>query len=117
VTPEAPKVRQLLADLDNDRFEVRERASEEFKALGDGVEVQLRKFLASKPSPEAKWRAEDILGVLADARLQSQRAVEVLERLDTAAARDVLRELAEGYAEANLTRDVKSVLRRIDRGK
>jgi RNA polymerase sigma factor (sigma-70 family) len=117
LAPAATKVQQLLANLDNDHFEVREQASRDLKALGDGVEAHLRKFLAGKPSPEARRRIEDLLGAILDGRLQSQRAVEVLERIGTTTGHDVLRQLAKGDPEAALTRDVKSVLRRIERGK
>jgi WD40 repeat protein len=48
-------------------------------------------------------------------RLQQIRGVEVLERLDSAEARTLLKALAEGAPEARLTREAKASLRRLRR--
>jgi RNA polymerase sigma factor (sigma-70 family) len=114
---EAAKVRRLLADLDSDEFEARERALDELKEMGAGAEGHLRKFLAGKPSPEARRRAENVLAALPEAGPRAERAVEVLERSGTAAARELLRRLASGDADATLTRDARAALRRLERGR
>src|SRR5262249_35767747 len=40
--PNDQPIRQLIADLDDERFEVRERATQDLEELGSGVEAELR---------------------------------------------------------------------------
>ncbi|MCX7700472.1 MAG: hypothetical protein N2039_06310 [Gemmataceae bacterium] len=49
------------------------------------------------------------------AYLQRIRAVELLERLSTIEARELLAEIANGYPEAALTKDAAQALRRVKR--
>src|SRR5206468_630854 len=88
------RVARLVADLDSDEFEVREKASEELATLGPGAEAALRKALAGEVSAEVRSRVEDLLaglekGSAARERLRDLRAVEVLERAGTPAAREL----------------------------
>jgi hypothetical protein len=89
-------------------------------ALGDRAESVLRTALP-KASAEARRRIEDILTQIdpassADLR-RGLRAVEVLERLGSADARQVLRMLAEGDPHARLTREAKAALERLAHGR
>jgi hypothetical protein len=116
---DAGKVRRLLADLGNDTFAVRQRASQELKALGERVEMPIRQFLAGKPSPEARKRADQLLDAIIRPptsleRLQQLRAIEVLEKIGSEGAREVLQQLAKGPPEASLTRDATASLRRME---
>jgi RNA polymerase sigma factor (sigma-70 family) len=115
---DAKKVQRLLTDLGSETFAVRTRASEGLTALGEMVELPLRRFLAGSPSLEAKRRAEQILGVVtrlpaSPERLRQLRAVEVLEHIGTEGAREDLRHLAKGPPEAPLTRDATATLGRM----
>jgi hypothetical protein len=111
---DAAKVRRLLAALDDDDFQVRQRATRELTALGDAAEGLIDDFVAANPPVEARRRVLDILALRQPERLRQQRALEVLERLATPAACDVLRRLARGDAGAGLTRDARAALRRIE---
>jgi RNA polymerase sigma factor (sigma-70 family) len=116
---DAAIVRQLLADLGSDTFAVRQRASQELKARGEMVEMPIRQFLAGKPSPEARKRADQLLDAILRApaspeRLRQLRAIEVLEKIGSEGAREVLRQLAKGPPEAPLTRDATATLRRME---
>jgi WD40 repeat protein len=96
-----PRVDKLVADLDDPQFAVRERASAALKALAEAAEPCLRLTLAGSPSPEQRRRASDLLTELDDAkptpdRLRAVRAVEVLERIGSAQAREVLRAASKG---------------------
>lgn len=77
----------------------------------------LRAVLAGKRSPELRRRVEPILAQLDPARspkvLQMLRAVEVLEHLSSPQARELLQALADGAAEARLTREAKASLHRL----
>jgi RNA polymerase sigma factor (sigma-70 family) len=116
--PDARRVAKLLADLDDDRYEVRERASRELEKLGRLVAPGLRKALAGRPSPEARRRLTDVLGKVAPAtptpeEVRAIRVVEALEQAGTAAARRLLTDLAGGAAEARLTCEAKAALQRL----
>ncbi|HZT82619.1 MAG TPA: hypothetical protein VFA26_20485, partial [Gemmataceae bacterium] len=122
--PVAPLSRERLArlvrDLDDDDFEVRERATDELAQLGGAAEGALRRALEGKPSAELKQRVELLLGKLQTAstsprRLLESRALELLERLRAPEAKELLKELAAGDADAWLTREAKAALGRLER--
>jgi hypothetical protein len=107
-----------LRDLDDDDFEVRERASAELVRLGEAALPAARKALAGKPSAEARRRLEEVVAQLSgrapspDLRA-ALRAVEVLEHAGTPEARQLLKELAAGLPEAALTREADAALGRL----
>jgi hypothetical protein len=108
----------LLGDLDSNQFAVREKASQELEKLGDAAEPALRRALADKRSPEARRRMEQILAKLAmpsGDRLRGLRAVEVLEHIATAEARQLLEQMATGIPDAPLTQEAKAALDRLSR--
>jgi WD40 repeat protein len=116
VPPDARKVANLLADLDNDSFDERERATTELHRLGDRAVPALRQFLNGSPAAEGSKRAKGILAelerdVVPRENLRELRAVEALE---WAGATDALRKLAAGMPEARLTREAKAGLVRLD---
>jgi WD40 repeat protein len=116
----AEKLNRLLKELDDDKFDVRVQAMKELAQMGKFAEASLRKMLAGKPSLEARRRAEELLDLLADPAamteyLRALRAVEVLEMIGTEPARKLLQGLAEGAAEAPLTREAKAALARLAR--
>ena len=76
--------------------------------------------MKTKPSAEARRRAEEILARLSKAEptgeaLRALRAIEVLEHIGTPEASRVLETLAKGAPEARLTRDAKASLGRLAR--
>jgi RNA polymerase sigma factor (sigma-70 family) len=109
-----------IADLSRDAVADRERATRELERQGEQAEDALRRALAAEPSAEARRRIEELLarieGPVTDPeRLRQIRALEVLEFLGTAEARQVLRTLAGGAADAPLTRDALAAERRLER--
>jgi hypothetical protein len=119
VRPAAPtdagKVARLLAGLDNDSFDERERATTELRRLGDLAGPALRQFLKGSPAPEGRRRAEEILAELdrALAPREQLRDLRAVEALEWAGAADALRTLAAGAPEARLTREAKAALGRL----
>jgi WD40 repeat protein len=118
--PAAPpdaRIRRLVADLDSDRFAVRESASKELRQLGVRAEPLLLQVLRAKPSPELRRRVEDLLAAGADhldpEALRQSRAVQVLERVATREAQEVLKGLARGAPEAPLTQQAAGTLQRL----
>jgi hypothetical protein len=117
---EAQGIARRIAELDSDEFAVREKAMDELDKLGQLAESALRTALANHPSPELRRRAKALLArikaatrSLAPERLRALRSVEVLERIGTVEARQVLKTLASGAPEAELTRDSKASLDRL----
>jgi WD40 repeat protein len=114
---DADRVKRLLAGLDAETFEARERAEADLAALGQAAGPALRKALAGDPSAEAKRRLGRLLealdGVPAGDRLRGLRAVEALERAGTKEARDLLDRLAAGDPAAELTAQARAALDRL----
>jgi hypothetical protein len=115
----SPAISRLIADLDDRRFDVREQAEQELLRRGEEVEVALGRALAGAPPLEVRRRLERVREKLRTAGpsaewLRTCRAVEVLEHLGTAEAREVLRQLAGGAPEARLTREARDALRRTE---
>jgi WD40 repeat protein len=115
--PASEQIAKWVAALDNDEFARREEAARELEKLAELAEPALREALKNKPSTELKRRAEALLERLDDVetapeRLQAFRAVEVLERIGSPAARKVLGELARGAPLARLTKEARASLQR-----
>jgi hypothetical protein len=121
VKVDAGRVARLIADLDDDRFDVRERATQELEKLGEAVAAPLRRALAGKPSLEMQRRLQELVDRLdhtevAPEQLQTLRALQVLERINTPEARRVVEQLARGAAETALTQEAQAILQRLDKG-
>jgi hypothetical protein len=117
-------VEQLLARLDADDFAVREKATQELAQLGHVVIPALRAVLEGEPSPEAKRRVKSVLKKLEQSKpyqlmspevRRTSRAIDVLELIATAEARELLQTLSTGAPEARLTREAKAALQRLER--
>ena len=117
------KVPQLLRDLDDDAFLVREKAQAELARLGEAAEPALRLALTKSPSAEKHRRLEQLLKELEGNRtapsgelLRELRAVEVLEQIGTAEARQELKALAgSAAADSLLVQAARAALDRLAR--
>jgi len=111
------RVQQLIADLDSDRFARRAGAAKELAELGDRVEPALREALQGKASAEVRQRAETLLAAARAAppptTLRTLRAIQVLERIGTREAQQILRKLSAGPVAARETRDAKEAVERL----
>jgi WD40 repeat protein len=115
---ETARIDKLIADLDSDKFAVRQQAAEELEKLGELAVPALEKVLETKPSLNLRQRVDELMGkvttfqVPADA-LHAIRAVEVLERVGTPEAKQVVEALAKGAPGARLTQDAQRTLERL----
>jgi RNA polymerase sigma factor (sigma-70 family) len=110
----------LVADLDNDKFPVRQAAAKELEELGEAATGALQKALAGKPSLELTRRIQGVLENHANMwqhpgpkNLRMLRALETLELAATPYAREVLERLAGGAAGARITQDAAAALERL----
>jgi RNA polymerase sigma factor (sigma-70 family) len=114
---DAKRVQRLMNDLDSEDFPTRNKATQELKSIVEGAAPALQKRLAEKPSLEMRQRIKQILDSLdpsADPkRLRELRSIQVLEYIGTPEARDYLRALLKGIAEARLTSEAKAALERL----
>jgi RNA polymerase sigma factor (sigma-70 family) len=117
---QAVRIRDLIGDLGDDTFAVREKATGELAWLEHMAETQLRQALEGRPSLEVRRRVEHLLRQLAlpitsPEQLRQLRAVEVLEHAGARDSRSVLERVAAGAPEARLTREAKASLQRLAR--
>jgi WD40 repeat protein len=110
-------VADLIGQLDSDQYKVRDKATGALLKLGEGIVPELDKALAAKPSQEKQQRLQELRGkltgwVLHGERLRAFRAVEVLERIGTPEARQLLQALAQGAPGTLLTQSSQAALNR-----
>jgi RNA polymerase sigma factor (sigma-70 family) len=115
---DAERITKLIAALDDDDFEKREKITEELARIGEQAAPALKKALEGKPSVEMRRRLEYLLEHMRGSgetgeRLRQARMLEVLESMRTAEARGLLEELAKGASEAWLTHEAKEALARL----
>jgi len=114
------QIAQLIRDLDNDSFDIREKATVDLEKLGKEIEEDVKRALAANPTPEMKSRLERILEVIKEGAPPTEktrmiRVLEVLERVGTPAAREQLTEMAKDPAGVWLPDRASAALRRLDR--
>jgi hypothetical protein len=107
------QVDQLLADLDSDRFAVRQQAEAELEKTGLIIEPSLRKALESKLALEVRRRIEKVLEKLASERLRVTRALEAIEHMSLPESRQLLEALANGAPRAWLTEESRAIRKRL----
>jgi RNA polymerase sigma factor (sigma-70 family) len=116
--PPEKRVRDLIAQLDDDDFDTREKATAELAKLGAAVAPMLRKVLEGNPSAEVRQRIGSVLDKFGKPannpeQLRQLRALEALELMNTADARKLLEKLAAGAPEAPLTQEAAASHQRL----
>ena len=96
----------LIADLDDDRFQVREKATQQLARLGPSAAGALKQALAGRSSLEVRRRIEGLLEPLETTeRLRAWRAIEVLEYIGSTDAQEILETLSLGNDAARTALD------------
>jgi hypothetical protein len=124
LTPRAPpaadakKLARLIAELDDDLFDVRESATNELEKLGKTVEPALRGALKGTSSAEVRRRVEALLSRLEGRRHSPEHrrllgSVEVLEQIGTDEARRILKRVAKECPEDDVARAAEAALKRL----
>jgi hypothetical protein len=115
------RIPRLVAEMDDDAFAVRQRATEQLAALGVAAQDALRRCLEGKPSAEVRARALRLLRALRDCEDPNKdaglrrglRLIEALEQMGTAGAREALNQLSERGLGERLRQEAKASLLRL----
>ena len=119
---DGPAVAELIRNLDSNQFVKREEAARKLEELGIKVGQALRKVQAEKPPPEMRRRIDAILGRIAHTKLRlpttgdslrGVRAIEVLERIASRDAKQLLQAWARQDAHLLLASEAGVALERI----
>jgi hypothetical protein len=98
---DAATITKLIKNLDAEVFADREAAAEQLAKLGEAAGPAMRDALRTAVSDETRGRLTILLGRLADRgptspdALRARRGIELLERIATPEAQDVLEKLAK----------------------
>ena len=116
---DARRLQKLIADLESQKFPVRNAANKELEEIGDLAAGALRQALAKNSSLEMRRRIETLLDKLNGAvtrpeLLRAVRAVAILETTASPEARKLLETLVQGDSDARLTQEATEALERLD---
>jgi hypothetical protein len=114
------RLARLITEVEDKRFRVRERALRDLESFGELAIPVLRRFLARRPSVEARRRVGELLERLEAPDLRPRqlrviRAIAVLERVGGEKARQLLETLSSGAPSARLTVEAMATLQRLHR--
>jgi dipeptidyl aminopeptidase/acylaminoacyl peptidase len=116
---DAKKIADLIAALDSDDFDTREKATKDLEGLGRAAESAVRQALAGKPSAEARVRLGNVLdklggeSALTPEQNRDLRAVRVLEGVGTPEARKLLESLVKESPGWWVSQEAKAALGRL----
>lgn len=114
------RLEKLVADLENNDFQVREQAVEELEKVGELALPVLEAALAAEPTLEARKRLEQIRDratgiILTGNDVRILRALETLQRIGNPDAKGLLEKLAQGAGGARQTREAQAALNWLSR--
>jgi dipeptidyl aminopeptidase/acylaminoacyl peptidase len=111
------RLQHLLSNLNDDKYAVRERATDNLARLGEIAVPAMAKHLEGPISLESRRRIERLLAEVPSVPprevVQTLRAIEVLEMIGTAEARQVIQSMVNGEPGARQTRDSGLALERM----
>lgn len=122
VPPANPEVATLIKGLDDDEFAVREKSTQKLRELGAKAERPLREALNGTSSAETRRRIMGLLDGLpatverltvSGDTLRGVRAIEVLERIATDEARELIAGWANQTQDPQIAAEARATLDRI----
>jgi WD40 repeat protein len=120
--PDGKQVERLLNALDSGEFRIRSKAESELEGLGDLVLIDLKAALKQNNPVEKRRRLEGLLAKAYKAaepfgtseRIGQWRMLEMLEKIGTPDATQVVRDIAGGAPGAQLTLAAQATLSRME---
>jgi WD40 repeat protein len=118
------EVRQLIRDLDDDRFQTRQDATERLYELGPLILPKLKTALSRATSSEVRFRLKNViqqvntvdpLTNLSKEDLRLARGIQILTYLRTPAALDLLQSIEQDDARRLSTRQARAALARLQK--
>lgn len=117
IAADGGKTRQWIADLESEKFAVRQAAMKELEKIGEQIKSPIQKAMQGNVSLESRHRLEQILNALPDipgpTTLRTIRAIVVLEKIGSPDAQGVLEALARGAPGARETEEAKASLKHL----
>jgi hypothetical protein len=113
---DAQLIAKLIADLDNDDSDIRDKATDDLKQMGKAAEPALRDALKGRTSAEVRVRLELLLDKVPGVQgepLRIGRATEVLEFSGSPAAKELLTILAKEAVKPEMKAEAKAALDRL----
>lgn len=111
-------IEALFKELEHNDYQVRQKATQKLRDLGDAATPSLRQALKAKLSLEQRRRIEALLETektprpLTNEELRAVRAVHVLEQIGSSEAQALLDRLAQGADSARLTQAAQAAIAR-----
>jgi hypothetical protein len=117
-TEKPERIHQLIQDLESKDDETRDLAIQKLEKLGELTEPHLRSVLSVKRSDTLRTHVEMLLvkldrAKLSGERLRTLRAIELLERIGSLGAQEILQDLAKGAPAARETKEAEAALERL----
>jgi hypothetical protein len=114
------RIRQWIAELDSKDFKVRQAAEKQLEACGKLAEPALRETLARQVSLEFSQRIKKLLQkrealIPSPEMLQALRAMEVLEHVGSAEARQALKQFAKDTADDYYRQEAQAAALRLEK--
>jgi WD40 repeat protein len=111
---------EWIADLDDNRFAVRQRATAELERMGERAEPALRKAQEENPSLEVRERIDHLMSrlqgrILSPEEVREVRAIELLEQIATPGTKQILEGLSHGERDSVQTQEAQASLQRLVR--
>ena len=112
---DADRLKQLITELGDAQFAVREAASKSLSEMGEQARLALEKAVKSSSLLEGVERAKKIMSkveTITPEQLRQMRAVEILELIASDDAKKLLNRWAAGVKGAVLTEEARAALGR-----
>jgi hypothetical protein len=112
-------IRGLIEELDSEQFSRRDAAAKELAKLCYLAEPELRETLKTTRSFEVRRQVLDLLKfptatIVEPGYVRQLRAIQLLERIGSREAREVLKTVASGEPLAKITHEARAALNRLD---
>ncbi len=114
---DAKTIAAMIAKLDSEDFEEREKAEADLAKIGEPVASAIQKALRETKSAEQRMRLQRLAEKVKEPadRIQARRGLEVLLALGTPEAKELIETLSKGSDKAWLSGEAKSALERFSK--